>query len=148
MRIFAIPAAFVVSFAGCGDPGSDGGPGEAGPAAVRVPLAQPFELAMGETAEVGPEALRLELRALAEESRCPPGAECPAPGNAAVVIGVEASGGGTATITLNTDRPPRDVGAYGHVVRLESLAPGAPPAGADPDTAAYRATLHVTREGR
>jgi hypothetical protein len=145
MRFLAILAALVPLAVGCGGRADEGAPAEAAPAVV--PLAAPFELAMGDAAEVGPEALRLELRALAEESRCPAGAQCATAGNAAVELGVEASGGGTATITLNTDRPPREVGAFGHVVRLESVAPEPPPLGEVADTAAYRATLHVTREG-
>lgn len=147
MRTFVTLAALLLS-AGCGGGASDGGPGEAGSPALRVPLLEPFELAPGGAAEVGPEALRLEMRGLAEESRCPPGAQCPTAGNAAIVLGVEASGGGTATITLNTDREPREVGTFGHVVRLERLSPDSPPAGTAPDTAAYVATLVVTREGR
>lgn len=118
----------------------------AAPATVRADLDEAFDLPYGRAAVVGPERLTIRFRSLAEESRCPADVQCPTAGNAAAVFGVLGADGGTATITLNTDRDPRAVGVLGHRVRLTGLEPEPETAGAQVDSANYASTLVVARE--
>lgn len=144
MRVASITTLSVV--AACG-PAAEA-PRESAEAATAIPavLDAPFDLPFGGTARIQPGGLEIEFRALAEESRCPPDVRCPSAGSAAAVFGIEAVGGSTSTLTLHTGRAPRAAGTFGHVVRLEGLAPGPPPVGAPVDTALYVATLVVTEE--
>lgn len=126
----------------------DGAPAEEArpPAAVDALPGDPFDLPVGETATIGPGGFRVTFDAVVEDARCAEGASCPTAGNAAVRLAIEA-GEGTATLVLNTDRPPREAGVLGHRVSLRDLAP-APEAGGDtvragPDPEAYVATLVV-----
>lgn len=119
------------------------------PASVRADLEEPFELALGATAVIGPEQLTIAFRRLSEESRCPSDVQCPTAGNAAAELAVEAADGAAATLTLNTDRPPTEASVHGHLVRLLGLEPSPESAAALADTSDYVATLSVAEaEGR
>ena len=135
-------AALVVAALACGGGGGNGsGPAEVGEAIVEAPYGQPFELALGQGALVAGE-FHVTFERLAEESRCPEGAECVQAGNAAAAFAVE-SDAGRATLTLNTGREPERAAAMGGELRLVELAPR-PGADDVTDTSAYVATLIVS----
>jgi len=106
---------------------------------VEAAYGQRFDLGLGERADV--EGFRVVFTRIAEDSRCPEGAQCVQAGNAAAAFSVE-SEVGSATLTLHTDREPRRAAAMGRALRLLELRPR-PVAEALPDTAAYVATLLV-----
>jgi hypothetical protein len=85
---------------------------------------------------------RVTFERVAEESRCPAGAECAQAGNAAAAFAVE-SDAGTATLTLNTGREPESAAAMGGELRLVELRPR-PHAQGVTDSSAYVATLIVS----
>lgn len=114
---------------------------------LRAGLDEPFRLPYHGRADVRDGALRVEFRAIAEESRCPADVQCVSAGNAAAVFGIDAADGGTATITLNTLRGPREAAVQGYRVRLDALDPAPAEAGVPIDSAAYVATLTVRRAG-
>lgn len=108
---------------------------------VKASYGEPFELRLGARALVAGE-FRVTFERVAEESRCPTGAECVQAGNAAAAFAVE-SDVGNATLTLNTGRAPESAAAMGGELRLVELGPP-PRAGAVSDTSAYVATLIVS----
>jgi hypothetical protein len=134
------PTAIVLAALACG-----GGPGEraaeVGDAVEVARYGEPFDLELGERAVVAGE-FRVTFERVAEESRCPEGAECPREGNAAAAFAVE-SDAGSATLTLNTSREPRSAAAMGGEIRLLGLARG-PLADAVADSVMYEATLIVS----
>ena len=119
--------------------GRAGAPGES---ALRASYGEPFDLPLGRRASVGGE-LDVTFARVAEDSRCPTGADCAEPGNAAAMFAVEGDRG-SASLTLHTGREPRRIAAAGHVLELVELRP-APSPGAAPDSADYEATLIVRR---
>ena len=89
--------------------------------AVVASYGEPFDLALGESAVVAGE-FRVTFERVAEDSRCPEGAECVQAGNAAAAFAVE-SEAGMATLTLHTGREPRSAAAMGGELLLVELAP-------------------------
>lgn len=126
-------ACFLVALA-CGEAGTPGEP------PLQASYGEPFDLPLGRRASVGGE-LRVTFARVAEDSRCPTGADCPEPGNAAAVFAV-AGDRGSATLTLHTGREPRRIAAAGHALELVELRP-ARSSGEPPDSADYEATLVV-----
>lgn len=114
--------------------------------AVAAGVGEEFELPHGRRAVVAPTRLQIAFRDLVEESRCPADVECVTAGNAAARFSVHGPRGGSATITLNTDRRPREAGVLGFRVRLIELSPRPGTASAPVDTGGYVATLTVTEE--
>ena len=133
-------AAIVFVALACGGETGDG-TADVGEAFVEAPYGEPFDLALGERGVVAGE-FRVTFVRVAEESRCPEGAECVQEGNAAAAFAVE-SDAGSATLTLNTGREPRSATAMGGELRLVRLVPW-PRADAAADSAAYEATLIVS----
>ncbi len=132
--------AIVLGALACSDgSGAGGGAAAIGDAVVETAYGEPFDLGLGERALVAGE-FRVTFDRVAEESRCPEGAECVQAGNAAAAFAVE-SDAGSATLTLNTGREPRRAAAMGGELRLVELSPR-PDAGAG--TSAYEATLIVS----
>jgi hypothetical protein len=120
----------------CG-PGDHEGSPEA--PVVEAGYGQRFDLGLGERADV--DGFRVVFTRIAEDSRCPEGAECVQAGNAAAAFSV-GSEEGSATLTLHTDREPRRAAAMGRALRLIELRPR-PVAEVRPDTVGYVATLLV-----
>ncbi|MDX1622840.1 MAG: hypothetical protein R3199_02525 [Gemmatimonadota bacterium] len=135
----------VTAILACGspEPGPEEPEADTAPADVRAEAGETFALGHGQRAVVGPARLEIVFREVAEESRCPEGAECPTAGNAAIRFGVETSDGATATITLNTHRRPREVTVLDHTIRLGEVEPYPDATAAPPDRGSYRATLTV-----
>jgi hypothetical protein len=117
--------------------GEAGGPAES---SVQASYGEPFDLSLDERARVGGE-FRVTFDRVAEDSRCASGADCAAPGNAAVVLKIDGEEG-TATLTLHTGREPRRAAAAGHSLELVELRPARSP-DAPPDPEDYEVTLVV-----
>jgi len=134
MRGATLPLLLVTLACGQGD-------NEVAPEApvVEAAYGQRFDLGLGERADV--EGFRVLFTRIAEDSRCPEGAQCVQAGNAAAAFSV-GSEEGSATLTLHTDREPRRAAAMGRALRLIELRPR-PGGEARPGTAAYVATLLV-----
>ena len=115
-----------------------GGPAES---AVQASYGEPFDLSLDESASVGGQ-FRVTFDRVAEDSRCASGADCAAPGNAAVVLRIDGEEG-TATLTLHTGREPRRAAAAGHALELVELRPARSPE-APPDLEDYEVTLVVS----
>lgn len=107
---------------------------------VRVDWDERFTLGVGASAEVGGD-YQVRFARVREDSRCPDGARCVRAGSAAAEFAIE-SERGTATLTVQTDRPPRSAAAMGGELSLVELVPR-PRVGAAPDSLAYRAVLVV-----
>lgn len=133
--------AIVLAALACGG-GPGEGTGEVGDAVAVARYGEPFDLELGERAEVAGE-FSVTFQRVAEESRCPVGVACVAEGNAAAAFAVE-SDAGSATLTLNTSREPRSAAAMGGELRLLGLMPE-PRADRAADSLKYEATLMVSR---
>lgn len=122
------------------------GPEGVGGAAVDARAGEQFDLPHGRRAVVSPTRLKVDFRELVEESRCPADVECVTAGNAAARFSVHGPRDASATITLNTDRRPRDAGVPGFRLRLVELRPRPETVSAPVDTGGYVATLMLTEE--
>jgi hypothetical protein len=96
------------------------------PASVTAELGREFELKMGQTARLSTVALRLTLRAITEDSRCPIDVVCVWQGNARAVIEVQVGEDGPSSeLRLNTGVPPMEAQSSGVNVRLVGVLPAA-----------------------
>jgi hypothetical protein len=135
-------APIAIAALACGGGSEEGnGPAEGGEVVAEAGYEEPFDLGLGQGALVDGE-FRVTFERVAEDSRCPRGAECVQAGNAAAAFAV-ASDAGTATLTLNTGREPRSAAAMGGQLRLVELAPP-PVADAPAESGAYVATVIVS----
>ncbi len=125
---------------GCKEGGSPASP--SGP----VALGQEFELAPGQSATVGPEALRVTFQRVSNDSRCAVDVNCIWEGDATVVLSVVRPSRPQAGLELHTSRRGGEAEETyeGHLVRLVRLAPQ-PVSSRATDPASYRATLLVIR---
>lgn len=116
-----------------------------GDATVRATLAAPFTLKLRQRAEIAGEHLRIEFRAVVEDSRCPEGARCIREGEGVILIVVTTRSGASEERRLQI--PPDDASQVvvdGYRLGLRALEPH-PRVGESPRAADYRATLLVTR---
>jgi len=100
-----------------------------------------FEMKTGETVSVG--ALRLTLRNVESDSRCPIDAVCVWAGDAEIALRIE-QGSLAAVAALHTTLEPKKTEWNGYTIAFVSLAPS-PRASQAIDPADYRATILVTR---
>lgn len=115
-------------------------------AAARV--GEPFQLKLGQSADVAGTGLRLTFRRVAADSRCPINAMCVWAGDAEIAVAVERNGAAGGTVELHTN-PPHNTGGLRevdydgrHVIRLEDVTP-VPIAGQEEWKKSYAATLVV-----
>lgn len=115
-------------------------------AAAAARVGEPFDLALGQSADVAGTGLRLTFSRVAADSRCPINATCVWEGDAEIAVAVHRDGapGGTAELHTNPGGPRLGEVDYDgrHVIRLEALQP-APVAGQDEWKKQYKATLVV-----
>ena len=111
---------------------------------VDVPLAQPFELKIGEQVAIAGEGLDIGFAEILNDSRCPRDVQCVWAGSATVSVWVEKKPGARKTLTLrvpNADEP----ATYGrYSVSLKDVKPY-PESNRRPQRDDYVATLVVTR---
>lgn len=109
-------------------------------------LGEAVSLAPGEAVDIADEGVALALHRVADDSRCPAGAQCITAGRAVVVMSLKgpdfdpgqieflvATGGGGLTLA----------GPY--TITLQSLEPDPPPEGGV-DSGGYRVTVTVSKE--
>jgi hypothetical protein len=133
--------------------GAAGSPARARGAARRAGAAQAagvgreFKLRAGRAVTFKKEGLRFRLAGVESDSRCPVNVECVWAGNAEVLIGVGAKGGGgekTLRLNTNASRQGAGEGRYGHyTVKLLGLSPQ-PREGRKIKKGEYTATLLVS----
>jgi hypothetical protein len=94
------------------------------PLAVTAELGREFELKVGQTARLATVAVRLTLRAIPEDSRCPIDAVCIWQGNARAVLDAQVGEDGPSSeLALNTGLSPTKGEVFGLVVRLLGVSP-------------------------
>jgi hypothetical protein len=106
-------------------------------------LGRPFDLKPAEAVTI--EGLRITFEGVAEDSRCPAGAQCVWAGDAAATFTLEKPPSAARQHTLHTNgRFERQTDVDAFVVRLEGVKPY-PKEGLTISPDDYRATLIVTR---
>lgn len=106
-------------------------------------LDREFGVREGEQVEVDEGQLTVRFLEVAEDSRCPTGAQCAWAGEGVVVLRLALEGRGPAEVTLRTT-PNKEAATYeGYRVVLRELDPHPRVGGSPPET--YRATLEVRR---
>jgi len=109
-----------------------------------VPLGSEFTLAVGQSATVAGAGLRVGLRAVRDDSRCPVDVQCVWEGDATVALDLS-GGSAPAAYDLHTSgRFAREAEYGAYRIALVRLDP-TPRAGAVPGAGDYRATLVVVR---
>jgi hypothetical protein len=111
--------------------------------ALEPELGHPFEMKPDEVVTI--QGLRITFEGVAEDSRCPSGAQCVWAGDAAAAFTLEKPPAAAEHRTLHTNgRFERQITVDPFVVRLDEVTPH-PKVGATIAPADYRATLVVTR---
>jgi hypothetical protein len=111
--------------------------------AAEPELGRPFDVKPAEVVTI--QGLRITFESVAEDSRCPTGAQCMWAGDAAASFTLEKPPAAAQHRTLHTNaRFERQITLDAFVVRLEDLKPY-PKEGATIAPADYRATLVVTK---
>jgi hypothetical protein len=137
-------AAIALSVAACRvTPTPPGGDASNSQIPARVVLGQPFDLAVGASAQI-PGGPKVTFVRVSEDSRCPSAAVCVWAGDAAVELRFESAQGGSGT-TLHTGIEPKSI-AYDAqtTIALVGVQPY-PVQGGDIPADEYVATLEVTR---
>lgn len=101
----------------------------------------------GSQVQVSPAALRVTLRNVPEDSRCPTRVTCVWAGNARVVFDA-IEGAGRASFELNTTLEPRTVNVLGYGITLVELTPVRALPEDEIPQARYEARLKIVRLGR
>lgn len=107
-------------------------------------LGEPFTLAAGETALVGPDRTRVTFEAVVSDSRCPTDVQCIRAGEAVVRVAVAAQGQAAETGELQTTPNRNQTSVAGYTLTLSQVLP-------EPNTSApikasdYRATFIVAK---
>jgi hypothetical protein len=89
-------------------------------------LGREFKLRAGHQVTLKREGLRIKFAAVTEDSRCPAGVQCIWAGNAAVRLELSVRGGGSKSLTLNTNGGPSHIDEdqyQGYKVKLVELNP-------------------------
>jgi len=108
-----------------------------------APLDREFGVREGEQVVVDEGMLTVRFLEVADDSRCPTGAQCVWAGEGVVVLRLARTGSEPAEVTLRTT-PGKESGTYeGYGVVLRKLDPHPRAGGSPPET--YRATLEVRR---
>jgi hypothetical protein len=115
------------------------------PSAERVPLGREFTLAVGQSAVVDDTGLRVSLKGVAQDSRCPADVQCVWEGDATVSIDVASAPSPRAEYELHTSgRFEREVAHGAYRISLVRLDPARRSTDL-PSPNDYRATLLVVR---
>jgi hypothetical protein len=116
-----------------------------GASSVRVQLGREFTVSVGQSVLVGDTGLRVAVRAVANDSRCPTDVQCVWEGDATVAIEVTSTSGGSASFELHTSgRFTREATHQAYRVALVRLDPS-PHTGVTLTPSDYRVTFLVAR---
>jgi hypothetical protein len=110
-----------------------------------VLLKQEFDLKLGQSIVVGAERLKINFVSVAEDSRCPEGAQCIWAGNAKIALTVRKGNAKPSSIELNTGVTPQQTSYMGYEIKLTALRPH-PKVNTSIDNKRYVATLIVSKE--
>jgi hypothetical protein len=91
--------------------------------AYRLVSADTVHLAVGESGVAGSTGIRVELREVVSDSRCPINALCVWPGDAHVRLGVRTGSGSWSDVNLHTYLHPHSVRYGQYIIRLVLVAP-------------------------
>jgi hypothetical protein len=91
--------------------------------AYQMVSADTVHLAVGESAVAGNTGIRVELREVVSDSRCPINALCVWAGDAEVRLGVRSGNGSWSEINLHTYLQPQSVRYGAYIIRLVLVAP-------------------------
>ncbi|MEU1983095.1 hypothetical protein [Nocardia sp. NPDC019395] len=140
MRIgrWAVVAGLLISAPGCA---ASAGPQ---PGSVPAELGTEFTLAVGDTGLVDHDRVAVLFREVAEDSRCPAGADCVWEGDATVVTELTVDGTRSPAELHSSGRFATEVTSGGYRVALRAVHPEPPRSGQLPPSA-YRVDLLVTR---
>ena len=87
-----------------------------------VPLGQPFELPVGQSATIGDELLTVSFQSVTADSRCPIGVLCIWAGEGVVALEARRLPSTTAPLVLKTDPESATVGQFqGYQIELVEL---------------------------
>ncbi len=89
----------------------------------RVPVNREFALKAGREVYVSNAGLKIRLKSVAEDSRCPKDVDCVWAGNAKVILAVKKGTRKTVEIELNTNSEPQSATYQGYEIKLERLNP-------------------------
>ena len=119
-------------------------PGDPGPVTpgVQVQPGREFDIAAGQEVQVQGTPVSVRFVGVGEDSRCAVDVQCVWAGNAAVRLGLSATGTPGVETVLNTTLDPKSVVFAGYSVRLAGLKP-APRSGTTVSQSSYVATLEV-----
>ncbi len=112
------------------------------PADRVVAAGEPFELALGQTAEIRGTGLTVRFASVQEDSRCPEGAQCIVAGKARILLNVSGGGEPPADVELSTARGSEDAARANQAIQLLELTPH-PSLKRSTQPADYRARLVV-----
>ncbi|MEO8434623.1 MAG: hypothetical protein ABI596_06985 [Pyrinomonadaceae bacterium] len=110
-----------------------------------APLKQEFDLRLGQSIVVGAERLKINFVSVAEDSRCPEGAQCIWAGNAKIALTLRKGNAKPSSIELNTGVTPQQTSYMGYEIKLTALRPH-PKVNAGIDRKTYVATLIVSKD--
>ena len=108
--------AVCMATSGCGDRISS-------PSADRVPLGREFSLAVGQSAVVGDAGLRVSLKGVAPDSRCPVDVQCVWEGDAKVEVVIARAGSPDETKLLSIKAPNNETRVGNLKIRFVGLTP-------------------------
>jgi hypothetical protein len=151
-----IGAILLLGAAGCGQgsgtaalagPAAGGAPSTLGADTVSAVVGTPFDLRVGQFANIGAAATIIQLVDVRQDNRCPVGAQCPTAGNAQIALNLRGSDGATSQVVLNLTGDaqfPSSTAIGGHTLRFQGLNP-APQVNVSIQRSQYVATFTATR---
>ena len=107
-------------------------------------LGEPFTLAAGQTAQVGPDRTSVTFDTVVSDSRCPTDVQCIRAGEAVVRVVVAAQGQAGDTVELQTTPTRNTAPAAGYTLALTRLLPE-PATSAPLKLSDYRATFTLAK---
>lgn len=110
-----------LAFVACATPSQPLATG--GPSDLAVRPGQAFRLSVGRSARIEGTALRITLRSVAEDSRCPSDVQCVWAGNARIVLGISTDRAADVEVSVNTGVDPRSALLPGHSLRVVQVSP-------------------------
>ncbi len=112
--------------------------------AKEIPLAQEFELKVGQEAIIKGEQLKAKFISVLEDSRCPKGVTCIQAGQGRVALQLTPRNKKSETVELSTASSGQEIDSNGYQVKLVSLNPY-PKMDSQVKTAEYVLNLTVSK---
>ena len=110
-----------------------------------VRLGREFKMKVGQEVGFREEGLRIELKSVLEDSRCPRGVECIQAGRARISLNLNKANGDSDSVELSTDANGRSATSMGYEIKLVKIEPYPKTKNQKISKSSYVATLVVTR---